>query len=61
MLLTYKTVRLDFGYCIDLPVGDSLIVELNAMEGSDPVHSVQRLSFLFVFLRVLCVLCGEKQ
>jgi GxxExxY protein len=44
--ITYRTVRLDAGYGIDLLVEDSVIVELKAVESVLPIHEAQLLSYL---------------
>jgi GxxExxY protein len=44
--ITYKHVRLDCGYRLDLVVADSVIVEIKAVEKLNPVHDAQLLSYL---------------
>ena len=44
--VTYRSVKLDCGYRIDLLVDDRVIVELKTVERLDPVHSAQLLSYL---------------
>ncbi len=44
--ITYRTVRLDAGYRLDLLVEDSVIVELKAVESVLPIHEAQLLSYL---------------
>jgi GxxExxY protein len=44
--LTYREVRLDAGYRIDLLVDDCVVVEVKAVEHSLPVHEVQVLTYL---------------
>ena len=44
--IVYDTVRLDYGYRIDLLIEDLVIVELKACESIAPVHRIQLLSYL---------------
>ena len=44
--VTYRGVRIDCGYRIDLLVADSVIVELKAVERLLPVHEAQLLTYL---------------
>ena len=44
--VTYRGVKIDCGYCIDLLVEDAVIVELKAVESIDPIHEAQLLSYL---------------
>lgn len=44
--ITYKGIRLDVGYRIDLLVNRSLVVELKAVNRLQPVHTAQLLSYL---------------
>jgi GxxExxY protein len=44
--ITYKSVRLDCGYRIDLLVAEKLIVELKAVEELLPIHEAQLLTYL---------------
>lgn len=44
--VTYRDVRLDAGYRIDLLVADSVIVELKTVDRIMPVHEAQLLSYL---------------
>ena len=44
--LTYKEIRLDQGYRLDLLVEQKVIVELKAVEQITPVHEAQLLSYL---------------
>ncbi|OQY20796.1 MAG: GxxExxY protein [Anaerolineaceae bacterium 4572_32.2] len=44
--LTYKEIRLDQGYRIDLLVEQKVIVELEVVEQITPVHEAQVLSYL---------------
>lgn len=42
--ITYKSVRLDCGYRLDLVIEDQLILELKAVEGLLPIHEAQVLT-----------------
>lgn len=44
--IQYKSKHLDCGYRLDLVVGDSLIVELKAIESLMPIHEAQILTYL---------------
>lgn len=44
--ITYKSVRLDCGYRIDLIVEDQVIIELKAVEKLLPIHEAQLISYL---------------
>jgi GxxExxY protein len=44
--VTYKEVRLDCGYRLDLVVEDEIIVEIKAAEALLPIHQAQLLSYL---------------
>ncbi len=44
--LTYKGVRLDCGYRIDLIVADTILLELKAVEQTLPIHEAQLLTYL---------------
>ena len=44
--VTYKDVRIDCGYRIDLLVEGQVIVELKAVQALDPIHEAQLLSYL---------------
>lgn len=44
--LYYRGICLEVGYRIDLLVGDSIIVELKAVDSLHPVHYAQLLSYL---------------
>lgn len=46
MPVTYKNVKLDCGYRVDLLVEGQLIVELKSVERVLPIHEVQLLSYL---------------
>jgi len=44
--VTYKHVKLDCGYRVDLLVEKSLIVELKVVERLEPIHIAQLLTYL---------------
>jgi GxxExxY protein len=44
--ITYKSVRLDCGYRVDLLVNDRVIVELKSIEKLQPVHKAQLITYL---------------
>ena len=44
--VTYRGVKIDCGYRIDLLVEDAVIVELKAVESIEPIHEAQLLSYL---------------
>src|SRR5262249_49427784 len=44
--ITYKEVKLDCGYRMDLIVEDSIVVEIKAIERLAPIHDAQLLSYL---------------
>jgi len=44
--LNYKGVVLDCGYRLDLLVEDRVIVELKSIEGLEPIHEAQMLTYL---------------
>jgi GxxExxY protein len=44
--LTYKDVKLDCGYRLDLLVNDAVIVEIKSVESLAPIHEAQLLSYL---------------
>lgn len=44
--LTYKTLRIDCAYRVDLIVEDELLVELKSIERLLPIHHAQVLSYL---------------
>ncbi len=44
--LSYKGLKLDCGYRIDLIVGDEVVVELKAVEKVLPVHEAQLLTYM---------------
>jgi GxxExxY protein len=46
MPLRYEDLIIDKGYRVDLLVGDSVVVELKALEAIHPVHRAQLLSCL---------------
>jgi GxxExxY protein len=54
--LTYKGVRLDAGYRLDLLVADSIVVELKAVDQLERVHVAQLMSYLRLSGRTLGLL-----
>jgi GxxExxY protein len=46
MPVDYKGTRLDCGYRIDLLVANEVLVELKAIEGLQPIHEAQLLTYL---------------
>jgi GxxExxY protein len=44
--ITYKSIRLDCGYRLDLLIEDQLILELKAVEGLLPIHEAQVLTYM---------------
>ena len=46
MPVSYKGVRLDCGYRIDLVVGNRVIVELKSVHKVLPVHEAQLLTYM---------------
>jgi GxxExxY protein len=44
--LNYKGAVLDCGYRLDLLVEDKVIVELKSIEGLEPIHEAQMLTYL---------------
>ena len=44
--ITYRGIRIDCGYRIDLLVNDQVIVELKAVEQVLPIHEAQLVSYL---------------
>ena len=44
--ITYKDVKLDCGYRLDLVVAESVILEIKAVEKLNTVHEAQLLSYL---------------
>jgi GxxExxY protein len=44
--VSYKGLRLDFGYRLDLVVEDSIVVETKAVESIQPVHEAQVITYL---------------
>ena len=46
MPVTYRGVKIDCGYRIDLLVEDKVVVELKAVERLEPIHEAQLLSYL---------------
>ncbi len=46
MPITYKDVKLDCGYRIDLIISDKVVVELKSVQDILPVHEAQLLTYL---------------
>jgi GxxExxY protein len=46
MPVTYKGVKLDCGYCIDMIVDGQVIMELKSVEHLSPVHEAQLLTYM---------------
>ncbi len=44
--VTYKSIRLDCGYRIDIVIGGQLIVELKTVERLMPIHDAQLLTYM---------------
>jgi GxxExxY protein len=44
--VTYKSVPLDCGYRLDFLVEKTVVVELKAVEGLQPIHQAQLLTYL---------------
>jgi GxxExxY protein len=44
--VTYKTVKLDCGFRLDLLVEDKLVVEIKSVETLLPIHEAQLLTYL---------------
>jgi GxxExxY protein len=44
--LSFKGLRLDCGYKMDLVVGDAVVLELKCVEEIVPVHEAQQLTYL---------------
>lgn len=44
--VTYKSVRLDRGYRLDIVVEETLILELKTVERLMPIHEAQMLTYL---------------
>ena len=44
--VTYKDIRLDCGYRIDLVVEDRVVVELKSVQEMLPVHEAQLLTYM---------------
>lgn len=47
--VVYKNAHLNFGYRIDLVVEDLVIVEIKAVEKSQPIYKAQLLTYLRLF------------
>jgi len=46
LALSYKGIKLDCGYRLDLVVENAIIVELKACEKIEPIHKAQLLTYL---------------
>jgi GxxExxY protein len=44
--LTYRGIKLDAGYRLDLLINNQVIVEVKAIDAIHPVHEAQLLSYL---------------
>jgi len=44
--ITYKEVKLDYGYRMDIVVENQVVVELKSIEALSPVHEAQMLTYL---------------
>ncbi len=44
--VTYKTVKLNCGYCLDIVVDGRLVLELKTVERILPVHEAQLLTYM---------------
>jgi GxxExxY protein len=44
--ITYKSIRLDCGYRLDLVIEDRLITELKSVAGLLPIHEAQVLTYM---------------
>jgi len=47
--LTYKGLKLDCGYRLDLLFNDAVIVEVKSVSDLALIHNAQRLSYLKIF------------
>jgi GxxExxY protein len=47
--LTYKGLKLDCGYRLDLLIDDAVIVEVKSISDLAPIHEAQLLSYLKIF------------
>lgn len=54
--VSYKGLKLECGYCLDLLVEDRVIVELKAVECFLPIHEAQLLTYLKLYQRRLGLL-----
>ena len=46
LVISYKGVKLDCGYRLDIVVGGLVILELKAVERIEPIHEAQLLTYL---------------
>lgn len=44
--VVYKEIKLDCGYRIDLLIEETVIIELKSIEGFNPVHDAQILTYM---------------
>ncbi|MEI9985105.1 MAG: GxxExxY protein [Aliidongia sp.] len=44
--IVYGDTKLDAGYCLDILVEDSIVIEIKAVEALSPVHEAQLLTYL---------------
>jgi len=44
--ITYKEIKLDCGYRMDLVIDQSLVIEVKAIERLNPIHDAQLLTYL---------------
>jgi GxxExxY protein len=44
--ITYKSIRLDCGYRLDVLIEDQLILELKSVDGLLPIHEAQVLTYM---------------
>jgi len=44
--ITYKEIKLDCGYRMDLVIDRSLVIEIKAIERLNPIHDAQLLTYL---------------
>ena len=46
LAVSYKGVKLDYGYRLDIVVGGLIILELKAVDQIEPIHEAQLLTYL---------------
>jgi GxxExxY protein len=44
--LEYRTIRIPKGYVVDLPIEDSLMVEIKSVDKLLPIHSAQLMTYM---------------